>query len=62
MGELKVVGMECEKYRMPFEDKLDYLRSKNMRFEIKYRDGKYIFDVSPEGEDVPLKSTGRVGP
>ncbi|GBE54417.1 hypothetical protein BMS3Bbin15_00570 [archaeon BMS3Bbin15] len=61
MDELKVVGMECENYRMPFEDKLDYLRSKDIRFGIKYRDGNYIFDVSPEGEDVHLINNGRVG-
>ncbi len=65
MDELKVVGMEYENYRMPFEEKLDYLKSKDMRFEIKYRDGKYIsdytFDVSPE-EDANLIDTGRVGP
>ncbi len=39
--------------------------NKNMRFEIKYRDGKYIsdyiFDVSPGGEDVNLIETRRVG-
>ncbi len=62
MDELKVVGIGCKNYRMPFEEKLDYLKSKDMRFEIKYRDGKYISDGYPGGEDVHLINNGRVWP
>ena len=59
-------NLEDVKYRKKVAVKYSGEWDKNMRFEIKYRDGKYIsdyiFDVSPGGEDINLIDIRRVGP